>query len=225
MLRPRSDIEEEIQKRQEHWRQGEPGSLPPPTNTGGSSPPPLPSTPTGGDDEPPPISYVPSTLPDEKPPGGSNQASPRQEGAQSMTATDDQGEGRGSQTGKITPFPTQLQKRRENEGATSLESFHTTPDEPIPSRLSPAPDQQPRQTSALEFVSLELFESTSREIAVNARRWCVPPLRQREVRYVGCELVMRNRLHRQRSERYAFQIRYYNPDGYNVPRKLDRSLR
>jgi proteasome lid subunit RPN8/RPN11 len=64
ILRRRSEIEEEIRKRQD-WQTGPATQLPPPTTTGGSAPPSLPAGGAGQDREPPP---PPTQILPEKPP-------------------------------------------------------------------------------------------------------------------------------------------------------------
>ena len=199
LVKPRTDIEEEIRERQENWRRRPGNEPPPPTHTGGNTPPSSGST--GSDREPPP----PNTTSEEKPPG--NSAS-----TQSRTGITARGEANGSQEGNVIDFSSYQQKRRENEIAIPIKSPDTIPDEPIPSRLSPVPDLQTKQTPALEFVSLQFFESGKGYPQKEQRQYSTR-FPHSTARFVNFEFNVRNLLYRQRNQTHHMWVRLYNPNG------------
>jgi hypothetical protein len=105
ILKPRSDIEEEIRERQERWRRRGGNEPPPPTHTGGNTPPSLPSGSAGSDREPPPTHYIPEKAPEEKP-AGSRDVSQQGTGAYRPHATEEK-----SMRAPLRPSPANASSR------------------------------------------------------------------------------------------------------------------
>jgi hypothetical protein len=136
----------------------------------------------------PPTRYTP----EEKPPGYSDQASPRQEVAQSMTDTEDRGEGK--------------ERQREDEIASGMTSPDANAYDPLPLPLSPTLEPQPRQIVDIEFVSLQFFES-GQETIPRAQRKYSANFPQSSARFIYFELTLRNH-NRQREQVYQVTYRY-----------------
>ena len=129
---------------------------------------------------------------------------------QQIKEADEGGEAKERQTGKVLDFSSYRQQRRENEIAIPIKSPDATPDEPIPSRQSPVPDLQPRQTPVLELQSLKFFDSAN-AVPEQEHRQYATSFPQKTTCYVYTELIMDNRLYLQRSETYALRTQNRHP--------------